>query len=93
MMKIKIMRILYDFFTYLISPLLLLHIIVRAFEDRNYIHRVSERFGIYTQDIKGEVIWVHSVSFGEVKAASPLVRELIKAYPSKQILFTCTTPT
>ncbi|MFL2560854.1 MAG: lipid IV(A) 3-deoxy-D-manno-octulosonic acid transferase [Gammaproteobacteria bacterium] len=93
MMNIKIMRILYDFFTYLIFPLLLLHIIIRAFVDRNYIYRVSERFGFYTQNIKGEVIWVHSVSFGEVKAASPLVRELIKAYPSKQILFTCTTPT
>jgi 3-deoxy-D-manno-octulosonic-acid transferase len=93
MIKIKIMRILYDFFTYLISPLLLLNIIVRAFKDRNYIYRVSERFGIYPKGIEGEVIWVHAVSFGEVKAASPLVRELIKAYPSKQILFTCTTPT
>jgi 3-deoxy-D-manno-octulosonic-acid transferase len=93
MIKIKIMRILYDFFTYLISPFLLLHIIVRAFEDRNYLYRVTERFGIYSKGIEGEVIWVHAVSFGEVKAASPLVRELIKAYPSKQILFTCTTPT
>ena len=71
----------------------MLNIIVRAFKDRNYIYRVSERFGIYPKGIEGEVIWVHAVSFGEVKAASPLVRELIKAYPSKKILFTCTTPT
>ena len=93
MIKIKTMRILYDVFTYLISPLLLLHLIVRAFGDKSYIHRVSELFGIYNEDIEEDVIWVHAVSFGEVKAASPLIRELIKAYPSKQILFTCTTPT
>ncbi len=87
------MRLGYNLFTYLISPLLLLHIIIRAIEDKNYIYRVSERFGFYNKDLKGEVIWVHAVSFGEVKAASPLVKELIKNNPLKSVLFTCTTPT
>ena len=92
-MKTKIMRLGYNLFTYLISPFLLLHIIIRAVADINYIYRISERFGFYGNALEGEVIWVHAVSFGEVKAASSLVRELIKAYPSKRILFTCTTPT
>ena len=87
------MRLGYNLFTYLISPFLLLHIIIRAVADINYIYRISERFGFYGNALEGEVIWVHAVSFGEVKAASSLVRELIKAYPSKRILFTCTTPT
>jgi len=87
------MRLGYNLFTYLISPLLLLHIIIRSIEDKNYIYRVSERFGFYNKDLKGEVIWVHAVSFWEVKAASPLVKELIKNNPLKSVLFTCTTPT
>ena len=93
MNKIKIMRLTYNLFIYLISPLLIIHILVRALEDANYISRVSERFGFYKQSLKGEVIWIHAVSFGEVKAATPLVRELLKENPSKEVLFTCTTPT
>ena len=92
-MHTQIMRLAYNLFTYLISPLLIIHILVRALEDANYLSRVSERFGFYRKDLKGEVIWIHAVSFGEVKAATPLVKELIKENPSKQILFTCTTPT
>ncbi len=87
------MRLTYNLFIYLISPLLIIHILVRALEDRNYIKRVSERFGFYNRDLKEEVIWIHAVSFGEVKAATPLVKELIKDNPSKEVLFTCTTPT
>ena len=82
MSKIKIMRLIYNLFIYLISPLLIIHILVRALEDANYINRVSERFGFYKQSLKGEVIWIHAVSFGEVKAATPLVRELLKENPS-----------
>ena len=66
---------------------------MRALEDSNYISRVTERFGFYKQDLRREVIWIHAVSFGEVKAATPLVMELIKDNPSKEVLFTCTTPT
>ena len=54
---------------------------MRALEDTNYIKRVSERFGFYNQELRGEVIWIHAVSFGEVKAATPLVRELLKENP------------
>ena len=87
------MRLTYNLFIYLISPLLIIHILVRALEDTNYIKRVSERFGYYNQELRGDVVWIHAVSFGEVKAATPLVKELIRENPSKEFLFTCTTPT
>ena len=87
------MRLTYNLFIYLISPLLIIHILIRALEDTNYIKRVSERFGFYNQEFRGEVVWIHAVSFGEVKAATPLVKELIRENPSKEFLFTCTTPT
>ena len=87
------MKLAYNLFTYLISPLLFFHLLIRAFEDINYIYRIKERFGFYGNYLEGEVIWIHAVSFGEVKAASPLIREIIKHNPSKVILFTCTTPT
>ncbi len=40
-----------------------------------------------------DVIWVHAVSVGEVKAALPLVRELKKVYPASDIVVSTVTAT
>jgi 3-deoxy-D-manno-octulosonic-acid transferase len=38
-------------------------------------------------------LWIHAVSVGEVQAAAPLVRALLKKYPQHSLLITTATPT
>ena len=60
-----------------------------------YLSGLRERLGDVpeTDPGKGEVIWLHCVSVGEVNAASPLVAELIRRYPANQVVVSTTTRT
>lgn len=88
------MRWLYTCFFYLLLPLILLRLLWRARKAPAYARRWAERFGVFpTPELKGEVIWVHSVSVGESIAAAPLVRELMSRYPEASLVVTTTTPT
>lgn len=89
----KIFRFFYHIFTYLVSPLLLLHLFLRSISDPRYFNRVKERFGFYSQSISRETIWIHAVSYGEVNAAQSLVRSLLDQNPDLDIIFSSTTPT
>lgn len=53
---------------------------------------MTERFG-FIRRLPSPLIWVHAVSVGETRAAEPLIRALLKQYPSHQILLTHMTPT
>ena len=88
-----LIRFGYVVFTYLMFPLILMHLLYKSLGDGNYLKRIKERFGFNGDPLNEEIIWVHAVSYGEVKAASPLVDQLIKRYPNKQILLTTYTPT
>lgn len=88
-----ISRFFYHIFTYLVSPLLLGHLLLRSISDPRYMKRIQERFGFYNQSIDSETIWVHAVSYGEVNAAQSLVRGLLDENPNIDIIFSCTTPT
>ncbi|MDC3240594.1 lipid IV(A) 3-deoxy-D-manno-octulosonic acid transferase [Gammaproteobacteria bacterium] len=89
----KLSRFFYHIFTYLVSPLLILHLILRSASDRRYINRIAERFGFYEKENDKQTIWVHAVSYGEVNAAQTLVSSLLNENPNHQVIFTCTTPT
>ena len=93
MLTTKISRFFYDIFTYLISPLLILHLIFRSISDQRYTDRIAERFGFYDEENNHGSIWIHAVSYGEVNAAQSLVRSLLEENPGHKIIFTCTTPT
>ncbi len=93
MLRTKLSRFFYDIFTYLVSPLLFVHLIFRSISDRRYISRIGERFGFYEKHNSNDTIWVHAVSYGEVNAAQSLVRSLLEEYPDSKLIFTCTTPT
>jgi len=93
MLSTKISRLLYNIFAYLVSPLLILHLILRSISDRRYIKRIPERFGFYEKQNDKQTIWVHAVSYGEVNAAQSLVSSLLNENPNHQVIFTCTTPT
>ena len=88
-----LIRFGYVVFTYLMIPFICLHLLYKSLGDSNYLKRINERFGFNGNPLNTGIIWIHAVSYGEVKAASSLVYLLIKRYPKKQILLTTYTPT
>ncbi|MCL1140497.1 lipid IV(A) 3-deoxy-D-manno-octulosonic acid transferase [Shewanella pneumatophori] len=84
-------RSLYSIALYLISPLLLVYLAVRAFKSPDYRGRWSERFGL--KKLTQTDILVHSVSMGETLAAVPLIKQLQQLYPELSITITTTSPT
>ena len=88
-----ILRFVYIVFSYLLTPLILLHLFYKGFGNRDYWKRNSERFGFSKGTVGPGAIWVHAVSVGEVQAAAALVRELLEKYPSRPLVLTTTTPT
>lgn len=87
------MRIIYSILLYLISPLFIVHLLVRSLRAPAYRQRWAERFGFYTDKPVRTPIWVHAVSVGEAQAALPLIRKLQERYPKHCVLVTTTTPT
>ncbi len=86
-------RILYVIFSYLLLPLIFFHLVYKGYGDRDYFKRIGERFGFNGDPLTESIIWVHAVSYGEVKAASILITELKRKHPEKKILITTYTPT
>lgn len=87
------MRIVYSLILYLLTPFALLRLVWRGLRARGYWRRWGERFGFVPVNRGTAPIWVHAVSVGEVQAAVPLLRALLKRYPQVPLLVTTTTPT
>ncbi len=87
------LRVVYVLLTYLAVPLLLLHLVWRGFSVPGYRRRIGERFGLRMPRLPRTSIWVHAVSVGEVQAAAPLVRTLLKRHPGVPLVITTMTPT
>jgi 3-deoxy-D-manno-octulosonic-acid transferase len=83
----------YTLLLWLLLPYVLLHLLWRARRQPEYLQHIGERFGRYRVRSDKPVIWLHTVSVGETRAAATLVRELRARYPQHQILLTHTTPT
>ncbi|MEL7536042.1 MAG: lipid IV(A) 3-deoxy-D-manno-octulosonic acid transferase [Pseudomonadota bacterium] len=87
------MRFFYLTAVYLVSPLMLLFWVVRGLRNPAYMDRLGQRFGFGVPRIDQPSLWIHAVSVGEVQAAVPLIRSLMKAYPEKRLVVTTVTPT
>jgi len=95
------MRIGYVLLTYLVVPLLLIHLMWRGIRVPGYRRRIAERFGFGLRGTGAggnraanqPSIWVHAVSVGEVQAAAALVRALRKRHPGVPLILTTMTPT
>ncbi len=71
------------------SPVLLW----RVTFDRRYRRSLRERMGFVKPRIgASEVVWIHGVSVGEVKAASNFIAQLRKLRPDLQLIVSATTP-
>jgi 3-deoxy-D-manno-octulosonic-acid transferase len=86
------MRLLYNILIYFAAPVALLLQVWRGMRDPSYRDGLGERFG-FGAPLDGETIWIHAVSVGEVQAAEPLVRQLIKRHPGHRLVLTTVTPT
>lgn len=86
-------RTTYTLLLWLLLPYVVFHLVSRARRQPAYLRHVAERFGAYSNHSDRPVIWLHTVSVGETRAASSLVKRLQQVYPDYQLLLTHTTPT
>ena len=87
---------LYRILVYLILPLALLAQLIKGFRNRGYWLRWGERLGLVPVNIQKNApydLWLHAVSVGEVRAAIPLVKEMLAKHRDYRILITTMTPT
>jgi len=89
----SVWRILYSLLLYMLIPLALARLWWRGRRQAGYRHHVAERFGRYSTRLERPIVWLHSVSVGETRAAEPLVAALRERWPDHTILFTHMTPT
>ncbi len=87
------MRFAYALITYLVMPLYAVYWAVRGLGNRSYRDRFGQRFGFGYPLMTGGSIWIHAVSVGEVQAAVPLIKSLVKQFPDRRLLVTTVTPT
>ncbi|MDP2695048.1 MAG: lipid IV(A) 3-deoxy-D-manno-octulosonic acid transferase [Gallionella sp.] len=86
-------RLFYTLALWLLLPYIFLRLLWRARKQPEYLHHIGERFGFYSVRSNKPVIWLHTVSVGETRAAQSLITRLRATYPDHQILLTHTTPT
>lgn len=86
-------RFAYTALLWLLLPYAFFHLWWRSRKQPEYLDHLGERFGCYTVKADKPVIWLHTVSVGETRAAATLVHNLRTRYPGHQILLTHTTPT
>lgn len=86
-------RFSYTLLLWALLPRVFWHLIKRSRRQPAYLEHVAERFGFYATKADKPVIWLHAVSVGETRAASPLIVRLLQTYPQHQILVTHMTPT
>ncbi len=78
-------------------PAVALYLSWRALRQREYLRHWSERFlgrgqkRAAPQD--APLLWIHAVSVGETRAASPLIEELARRHPDAYFVLTHMTPT
>ncbi|BBJ00665.1 3-deoxy-D-manno-octulosonic acid transferase [Ferrigenium kumadai] len=86
-------RIFYTLGLWLLLPYIFFHLLWRGRKQPEYLQHIGERFGFYSRPSGKPVIWLHTVSVGETRAAATLIKRLREKYPDYQLLLTHITPT
>ncbi len=84
---------LYSLFWWCLLPFALLRLWWRGRREPGYRAHIGERLGRYDGAAPAPLIWMHAVSVGETRAAEPLLRTLLAAYPDHHLLLTHMTAT
>ena len=81
-------RILINFIL-IFSPIIL---IIRILKKKESVNRFKEKFGFFSQKrVRGNLIWFHGASVGEIQSIIPLLEKLEKNKKINQILITSNT--
>lgn len=83
----------YTALLWLLLPYVFFHLLWRGRKQPEYLKHIPERFGFFSVSTDKPVIWLHTVSVGETRAAASLIQRLSESYPNHQLLLTHTTPT
>lgn len=93
-MRGQVRNFLYSLLTALLTPVVLVRLLLRGLKSPAYLKRWLERFGVFKNPhFSKKSIWIHAVSVGEVNAAIPLIKELMRQYQSHEFVITTITPT
>jgi 3-deoxy-D-manno-octulosonic-acid transferase len=90
-----LLRILYTLLLLLVAPFFLYGLYKNKTNKPKFGKRWVEHFGFCPRlkDKKATPLWIHTVSVGEVIAATPLITALKKKQPQQTIVVTTTTST
>lgn len=80
---------LYNLFIFLMIPILIIRILFRSFNDKDYRSNFLNRFGIYNSKTNKSV-WFHAVSLGEVISSAKIVDEILENH---DVVLSVSTPT
>jgi 3-deoxy-D-manno-octulosonic-acid transferase len=86
-------RFVYSLLFYLAQPLVWIRLLWRSRKQPEYRRHLGERYGFHRRPAPTELLWLHAVSVGETRAAEPLIKALLEAYPDHSLLLTHMTPT
>ncbi len=86
-------RRLYTLLLWLLLPWLLCRLWWRGRQEAGYAVAPWQRLGFYTDAESRPLIWLHAVSLGEMRAAEPLLQQLLTTYPGYRLLLSCMTAT
>ncbi|MDA7857344.1 hypothetical protein N9B16_02615 [Gammaproteobacteria bacterium] len=70
-------------------PILIIRILFRSFNDKDYRSNFLNRFGIYNSKTNNSV-WFHAVSLGEVISSAKIVNEILENH---DVVLSVSTPT
>ena len=76
-MSLQLFRPFYALLWVIGLPVVLVYLWRRGRRDPLYALHLAERFGRVSPRIAPGALWVHAVSLGELRAASPLIRALL----------------
>lgn len=88
-LKLRLALLAYSTLWWVLMPVFLLYLWRRGRKDPLYAHHIGERFGHHRGQFKNPV-WIHAVSLGEMRSATPLIRALLAQ--GETILTTHFTP-
>ncbi|PUB16279.1 3-deoxy-D-manno-octulosonic acid transferase [Yoonia sediminilitoris] len=75
-LKLRFALMVYSVLWWVLMPIVLLYLRKRGAKDPLYKSHLAERFGIYP-NARPDAVWVHAVSLGEMRSATPLIRALL----------------
>lgn len=74
--RLRIALVFYGVLWWVMLPVILFYLWWRGRKDPLYRRHLMERFGRY-RDGRPGAVWVHAVSLGEMRSATPLIRALL----------------